>query len=56
MVKIVGVLNIALLGGVVKISNEYKDWLKDHELEIKEFVEKYCQWCGTQRCEGPDTK
>ena len=40
----------------MKMSNEYKEWRENYELEIKEFVKKYCQWCGTQRCEGPGTE
>jgi len=38
------------------MSNEYKEWREDYEFEIKEFAEKYCKWCGSQRCEGPDTE
>ena len=40
----------------MKMSNEYKEWRENNELEIKEFIEKYCQWCGSQRCEGPNTE
>ena len=37
------------------MSNEYKEWLENHDYEIKDFIEKYCNWCGSQRCEGPHT-
>lgn len=49
-------LKDALHDGVIKMSNEYKDWLKDQESEINNFIENYCNWCSTQRCEGPETE
>ena len=27
------------------MSNEYKDWIIDHELEIQNFINKYCISC-----------